>query len=154
MIVGMRTRRQAARVAALTGGAQLPGKPKRDGTPQVSRYVDVGADFETHRSAVESVSVLFDLYDGDLEGYAATGRPGQQVPSGWMVTAAKFEVEWRHRSEEKSANPFAFRRSTQSVQLGSGASESRSGRPQERSRSRVGRVESGGAAQGVESGQG
>jgi putative transposase len=94
MIVGMRTRRQAARVAALTGGAQLPGKPKRDGTPQVSRYVDVGADFETHRSAVESVSVLFDLYDGDLEGYAATGRPGQQVPSGWMVTAAKFEVEW------------------------------------------------------------
>jgi putative transposase len=94
MIVGMRTRRQAARVAALTGGAQPPGTPKRDGTPQVSRHVDVGADFETHRSAVESVSVLFDMYDGDLEGYAATGRPGQQVPSGWMVTAAKFEVEW------------------------------------------------------------
>jgi putative transposase len=63
MIVGMRTRGQAARVAAATGGAHLPGKPKPDGTPRLSRYVDVGADFETHRTAVESVSVLFDLFD-------------------------------------------------------------------------------------------
>ena len=90
----MRTRGQAARVAALTGGVHLPGKPKPDGTPTLSRYVDVGSDFEPHRHWVESVSVLFDLYDGDGDGYAATASPGQQVPSGWVMTAAKFEVEW------------------------------------------------------------
>jgi putative transposase len=61
MIVQMRTRKQATRVAALTGGVQLPGKPKPDGTVRLSRYVDVGPDFEGHRAAVESVSVLFDL---------------------------------------------------------------------------------------------
>jgi putative transposase len=64
MIVGMRTRAQAATVAEVTGGVQLPGKPRPDGTPTLSRYVDVGADFEAHRVAVESVSVLFDLFDG------------------------------------------------------------------------------------------
>src|ERR1700694_2318311 len=94
MIVGVRTRGQAARVAAATGGTHLRGKPTPDGAPRLSRYVDVGADFEVHRSAVESVSVLFDLFDGDGDGYGATGRPGEQVPSGWMVTAAKFEVQW------------------------------------------------------------
>ncbi len=94
MIVGMRTRRQAGKVAELSGGVQLPGKPRPDGTPTLSRYVDVVADFETHRPAVESVSVLFDLYDGDVGRYAETGSPGEPVPSGWMVTAAKFEVEW------------------------------------------------------------
>ena len=62
MIVGMRTRGQAERVAALTGGSHLAGKSKPDGTPTLSRYVDVGPDFEAHRAAVESVSVLFDLY--------------------------------------------------------------------------------------------
>jgi len=94
MIVGMRTRAQAARVAGLTGGVQLPGEPKPDGAPRLSRYVDVGADFEAHRGVVESVSVLFDLYDGDAGEYAATGSPSEQVPSGWTVTAAKFEVDW------------------------------------------------------------
>jgi putative transposase len=94
MIVGMRTRAQAARVAALTGGTHLAGKPKPDGTPRLSRYVDVGADFESHRGGVESVSVLFDLYDGGRDGYAATGSLGDQVPSGWTMTGAQFEVEW------------------------------------------------------------
>lgn len=75
MIVGMRTRAQAAKVAAATGAAHLAGKPKPDGTLALSRYVDVGGDFEAHRSAVESVSVLFDLYDGDAEGFAQTGSP-------------------------------------------------------------------------------
>ena len=60
----------------------------------LSRYVDVGADFEAHRPVVESVSVLFDLYDGDADGYAAIGSPGEPLSTGWMVTAAKFEVEW------------------------------------------------------------
>lgn len=53
-----------------------------------------GADFESHRTAVESVSVLFDLYDGDADCYAQTGSPGAKLPTGWTVTAAKFEVEW------------------------------------------------------------
>ena len=94
MIVAMRTCKQAAKVAELTDGAQLPGKPKPDGTPTLSRYVDVGADFEVHRPVVESVSVLFELYNGVAEGYAATGSPGEPLPTGWVVTAAKFEVEW------------------------------------------------------------
>lgn len=94
MIVGMRTRKQAAKVAELTGGAQLPGKPKPDGTPTLSRFVDIGADFEAHRAVVESVSVLFELYDGAADGYAATGWPGETLPTGWMVSAAKFEVDW------------------------------------------------------------
>jgi putative transposase len=94
MIVGMRTRGQAARIATATGGARLAGKPKGDGTPTLSRYVDVGADFEAHRGTVESVSVLFDLYDGDADCYAQTGSPGEPLPTGWVVAAAKFEVEW------------------------------------------------------------
>ena len=94
MIVGLRTCRQAAKVAELTGGAQLPGRPKPDGRQTLSRYVDVGADFQTHRAAVESVSVLFELYDGDADSYTAIGSPGAKLPTGWMLTAAKFEVEW------------------------------------------------------------
>jgi putative transposase len=94
MIARMRTCKQAAKVAELTGGVQLPGNPKPDGTHTLSRYVDVGVDFEAARPVVESVSVLFDLYDGDAEGYAATGSPGEPLASGWVVTAAKFEVDW------------------------------------------------------------
>ncbi|CCK54872.1 transposase [Mycobacterium canetti] len=94
MIVRMRSCAQAAKVAEATGGVQLAGKPKPDGTPTFSRYVEIGVDFEAHRPGVESVSVLFELYDGDANSYAATGGPGAQLPSGWMVTAAKFEVEW------------------------------------------------------------
>ncbi|MDT5359556.1 MAG: putative transposase, partial [Mycobacterium sp.] len=90
----MRTGGQAARVAALTGGVQLPGKPSRDGTARLSRLVDVGLDFEVHRAAVESVSVLFALHSGDALGCAEVGTPGEPVPTGWMVTAAKFEVQW------------------------------------------------------------
>jgi putative transposase len=94
MIVQMRTRAQAAKVVAATGGAHLAGRPKPDGAPGLSRYVDVGADFEAHRPAVESVSVLFDLYDGDADCYVRAGSPGAPLPTGWTVTAAKFEVEW------------------------------------------------------------
>ena len=94
MIVRMRTSKQAVKVAGLIDGVHLAGMPKPDGTPRLSRYVDVGADFEAHRPVVESVSVLFDLYDGDADGYAAIGSPGEPLSTGWMVTAAKFEVEW------------------------------------------------------------
>jgi putative transposase len=43
---------------------------------------------------VESVSVLFELHDGDAVGYTASGSPGERVPTGWLVTAAKFKVDW------------------------------------------------------------
>jgi putative transposase len=94
MIVQMRTRQQAARVAAATGGVQLPGKPDKNGAPRLSRLVDVGPDFEARRVAVESVSVLFELYDGDVASHTVTGSPGEKLPTGWVVMAAKFEVEW------------------------------------------------------------
>lgn len=53
MIVQMRTRAQAVKVAAATGGTHLAGRPKSDGAQTLSRFVDVGADFEAHRAAVE-----------------------------------------------------------------------------------------------------
>jgi putative transposase len=56
--------------------------------------VALGGDFETHRAAVEPVSVLFELYSGDAQGFIATGELGDPAPSGWTVTAARFEVEW------------------------------------------------------------
>ena len=90
----MRTRSQAARVAELTARTHLAGKPKPDGSVALSRSVDVGADFEAHRDAVESVSVLFELYAGDGHGYPASGALGERVPTGWMVTGAQFEVDW------------------------------------------------------------
>jgi putative transposase len=90
----MRTCEQAAHVAAASGGVHLPGKPARDGTPRLSRMVALDGDFETHRAAVESVSVLFELYSGDAQGFIATGELGDPAPSGWTVTAARFEVEW------------------------------------------------------------
>lgn len=99
MIVGMRTRAQAARVAELTAGTQLPGKPNPDGSVPLSRFVAVGANFESCRSAVESVSVLFDLYAGDGHRYVSSGGPGEPVPTGWMVTGAQFEVEWPANEE-------------------------------------------------------
>ena len=94
MIVELRTVAQAGRVAVATGGVQLPGTPRKDGTPTLSRLVDVGVDFECHRGAVEEVSVLFSLYSGNAESYLRDGELGAPLPTGWMVTAAKFEVAW------------------------------------------------------------
>ena len=87
MVVEMRTGGQAAKVAAVTGGKHLLAKSVKDGETQMSRRVDVGSDFEAHREAVESVSVLFKLFRQQGEELA-------EVPSGWTVTGAKFEVEW------------------------------------------------------------
>jgi putative transposase len=101
MIVRMRTAGQAARVAELTGGAHLSGKPRSDGTVKLSALVDVGPDFEVHRMAVESVSVLFELYSGRPEGVAADDGPGEPITTGWTVTAAKFEVEWPADNERR-----------------------------------------------------
>ncbi|MHB1854438.1 MAG: IS607 family element RNA-guided endonuclease TnpB [Acidimicrobiales bacterium] len=79
MLVEMRTSAQAQRVAEATGCRRLPGNEQAS----LSRKVDVGCDLEAHRSAVEAVSVLFKVWD-----------EGNQVSSGWTITAAKFEVEW------------------------------------------------------------
>src|SRR5699024_6115048 len=87
VIVEMRTVTQAGRVAASTGGEQLAGKADCSDARRLSRRVEVGPNFEAHRSAVEAVSVLFKLFD-DTDGELV------EVPSGWTVTAAKFEVEW------------------------------------------------------------
>ena len=85
MLVEMRTVTQAAKVATATGGVHLLAT--KDNEMRLGRRVDVGRDFEVHREAVESVSVLFKLYDH-------SDRYLVEVPSGWRVTAAKFEVEW------------------------------------------------------------
>ncbi len=87
MIVQMRTKAQAAKVAATTGGVQLPGKPDRDGAAVLSARVDVGADFEAHRAAVEAVSVLFALFD--------TGSGGElvEVASGWVLQAYRYALD-------------------------------------------------------------
>ena len=103
MIVEMRTCAQAARVAEATGGCQLAGRPRKDGTVTVSRWVDVGPDFGVHRGAVESVSTLFLLYSGDASGYACDGELGTPLPTGWTTTAAKFEVQWPADPERRSA---------------------------------------------------
>jgi putative transposase len=98
----MRTVKQAAKVAELTGGVQLAGKPGKDKTVPLSRYVDVGTDFEPYRPVVESVSVLFELYGGDAASYAVAGTPVEKLPTGWLVTAAKFEVEWPAGEEQRA----------------------------------------------------
>lgn len=95
MIVRMRSCAQAAKVAEATGGVQLAGKPKPDGTPTFSRYVEIGVDFEAHRPVVESVSVLFELYDGDANSYAATGG---RVPN-------CRRAGWSRRRNSRSSGP-------------------------------------------------
>ena len=87
MLVEMRTIAQAARVAALPGCVHQLGKPDKDGRVRMSRRVDVGDDFEVHRQAVESVSVLFSLYHRCEDELTP-------MQTGWTVTGASFEVEW------------------------------------------------------------
>jgi len=86
MIVQMRTKAQAARVAEITEGTLLHDD---QGRPTVK--VALG-DFEVHREVVESVSVLFRLFADE----------GHEVPSGWVVTGATFEVEWPREPERRS----------------------------------------------------
>ena len=53
----------------------------------MSRRVDIGDNFEIYRKKVESVSVLFKLFniaDCKIKGLLAR----------WVVTGARFEVEW------------------------------------------------------------
>lgn len=95
MIVAMRTTIQAGQVTARVPGAvHLPGRPKPAGTVPFSRLVDVGPDFEAVRELVEQVSVLYQLFDGNAAACVVSGSPGARVATGWLVTGAKFEVEW------------------------------------------------------------
>ena len=57
MIVAMRTKAQAQRVAELTGGKII----LKDNKPTCK--VSLSGDFEQYREDVESISVLFKLYD-------------------------------------------------------------------------------------------
>jgi len=86
MIVQMRTKTQAARVVELTGGSVLCDDQGRT-TAKVA--LD---NFDAHREAVESVSVLFRCFDDQ----------GTEVPSGWVLTGATFEVEWPRGPERQS----------------------------------------------------
>jgi putative transposase len=86
VIVQTQTRVQAARVADLTGGTLL-----HDDQGRPTAKVTLG-DFDAHREAVESVSVLFRCFDDH----------GTEVPSGWVVTGATFEVEWPREPERRS----------------------------------------------------
>ncbi len=70
----------------------------------------MGPDFEVHRETAESVSVFFNLYRDDLT----------PAPSGWMVTAAKYEVEWPN---DPSVIRSHFGARSQGVQLGTGTGE-------------------------------
>jgi hypothetical protein len=54
-----------AKVAALTGVAELPRKLKSGGTPMVSRYADVGAVVETSGVAL-GVGIGFVRYSRDV----------------------------------------------------------------------------------------
>ncbi len=80
VMVEARTVKEAARIAAVTGGVHLPAKEQG----KLSRRVRLTGDFEAHRAAVEAVTVLFGLCTDD----------GVPAPSGWTVTGASFEVQW------------------------------------------------------------
>jgi putative transposase len=84
MIVAMTTVRQAARVSAVTGWAQLPGK--KPGS--LTAMLDASDDFEDWRAVVEAVSVMFRLFEPGPDGELVP------VPTGWTVRGARFEVEW------------------------------------------------------------
>jgi len=82
----MPTKAQAVRVVESTGGTLV-----HDDQGRLTSKVALD-DFEAHREAVESVSVLFRLFTDD----------GTEVPSGWMMTGAVFEVEWPKEPERRS----------------------------------------------------
>ena len=80
MFVKMRTRRDAALVAEMTGARQVFRSD--DGEPTV--FVHFVDGFERHRDSVESVSNLFKLFDAS----------GVSLPTGWIIKGFKYEVEW------------------------------------------------------------
>lgn len=100
-VVEMRTVTQAKSVAQATGGTHFINSE----TNELSLRVDID-DFEVYRKVVEEISVLFKLYQNNDDGTLVS------VPSGWTLTAAKFEVEWPDEEERRSlvASHFGARR--------------------------------------------
>ena len=80
MIVETRMVSQARKAALLRGGLQ--------GDKGLSRRVNLGEDFEIRREAVESVSVLFRLYQSN-----PTSGELEEVPSGWSITGVHWPEE-------------------------------------------------------------
>jgi hypothetical protein len=112
MIVQMPTKAQAAKVAKLTGWLVLCDD---QGRPTTKVKLD---DFDAHREAVESVSVLFRCFDDH----------GTEVPSGWVLTGATFEVEWPKEPGAPFTDPVPLRCSTLREELGACPGEGRPGR--------------------------
>jgi putative transposase len=104
----MLTFAQAAEVAKVTGWPRL--KSEKDPS-KFSRRLDAGDSFEIHRLAVEAVSVLFQMYEQVSDGLL------REVPSGWQITAAKFEVEWPAAASAVSSH-FGARRYAYNWALG------------------------------------
>jgi len=96
VLVEMRTTAQAAKVAEATGGVHLLGKNDKDPKALLGHRVDIGTDFEACRAKIESVSVLFKLYEKGGSGALV------EVPSGWTITGAVFEVEWPSDADRAS----------------------------------------------------
>ncbi|WP_211229592.1 IS607 family element RNA-guided endonuclease TnpB [Nakamurella lactea] len=116
----LRTGKQARAVVAATGGVPIPAMPRKDGTAGTSVLVDIGPDFGAVRSAIDTVTVLYLLFDGDADSYLATGNPGLRVPTGWAVTGAQFEVCWPEDPERASLirSHFGARRKAYNWALG------------------------------------
>ena len=74
MIVQMRTKDQASRVANMTGGTILSDK---DNKPTSKVQI---TDFEAYRSDIENISVLFSLFTDD----------GDPISSGWTLRGTVF----------------------------------------------------------------
>jgi putative transposase len=104
VIVQMPTKAQASKVAKLTGGTVLSDKNAK-ATTKVKLE-----DFESHRSVIEGISVLFKLFSDD----------GIEVPSGWMLRGAVFEMEWPKEQERRSLiwSHFGARRFAKNWALG------------------------------------
>ena len=86
MIVQMRTKDQASRVANVTGGTILSDKNNKP-----TSKVQI-TDFEAYRSDIENISVLFSLSTDD----------GDPISSGWTLRGTVFEVEWPREQERRS----------------------------------------------------
>ena len=85
MIVQMRTKDQASRVANMTGGTILSDKNNKP-----TSKVQI-TDFEAYRSDIEKISVLFSLFTDD----------GDPISSGWTLRGTVFEVEWPREQERR-----------------------------------------------------
>lgn len=99
MIIEATSHHQATRIVEATGGTQLFASPKKDkktglmGEPKKTRYVDIGPDFEKHRAAIEKITVMHKLFDGNTHTFAETGKPGNQQHTGWEPQGYQYALD-------------------------------------------------------------